>query len=222
MLFFHFNRLSMKLNKEIINSISEQFPDVWEKLIRKGSLKQLTKSDTPTAILLGGQPGAGKSFGIATIRQRFNDNIINGDEFRSYHPQYDELYRIHGKDASKYTGEFAGLMVGKIKDKAIEAGFNILIERTFRTAETPLKEVKNFKEQGYKTNVVIYTCPKEVAWQSTIHRAEEMEKASLQPRYVPREMFDNTIDNLANNVEKVFNSGLADKLEIFNRGKTII
>lgn len=215
----------MKSNEDILrvlakydleSDVSKKFTKVWRQL---SANQAITSQEKPVGFLLGGQPGAGKSFATLAIKERLNNNVlvINGDEFRSLHKHYDDFYQLYGKDASKYTGDFSGRMVKKVRDEAIKHRFNIVIEGTFRTTETPLKELINFKEQGYKSEVIVCTCPKELSWESTIKRAEELEKAGLQPRYVPKEHHDEVTQKLASNTETIFGSGLVSHLEIYSR-----
>lgn len=201
---------------DLESDINKAFPKVWKRVSGNSAL---SSQEQPIGVLLGGQPGAGKSYATMRIKERLNSNvlIINGDEFRSYHKHYEDFYQLYGKDASKYTGAFAGKMVEKVRDEAIKNKFNVVIEGTFRTVETPLKELNNFKERGYKAEVIICTCPKELSWESTIKRAEELDSAGLQPRYVPKEHHDIVTENLARNAATIFSSGLVSQLEIYSR-----
>ena len=200
--------------------VERNFPKIWANLLAENLV---TPQEYPVAILLGGQPGAGKSFGSLAMGKRldFNLLIINGDEFRPYHQYYHEIYQQYGKEASKYTGEFTGKMVQRIRDEAVAHRFNLLIEGTFRTADVPLKELANFKHYGYQTNVLICTCPKEQSWDSTLKRAKEQELQGMQPRYVPREHFDFVIANLANNAERVLQEAKPDGFEVYSRSQKL-
>ena len=59
-------------------------------------IKDCLISSNPVAILLGGQPAAGKS-NLAVIAEEEHQNdtflIINGDEYRIYHPEHDSLIK---------------------------------------------------------------------------------------------------------------------------------
>ena len=71
-----------------------------------------TTSSQPKAILLGGQSGAGKTT-IHRVKQReFQGNliIIDGDSYRSFHPNYLGLQEKYGKDSVDYTKVFACLL----------------------------------------------------------------------------------------------------------------
>ncbi|MDG6882858.1 zeta toxin family protein [Phocoenobacter uteri] len=157
--------------------------------------------------------------GQKEIKKRLHNNVlvINGDEFRAFHKYYDKIYQKYGESASEHTAKFAGEMVGKVRDKAIQERLNIVIEGTFRTVETPLKEIDNFKKNGYEPSIVVCTCPKSISWESTIKRAEAQIDANLQPRYVPKEHHDLVVDKLADNAQLIFDSGAVASFEIYSR-----
>ena len=56
--------------------------------------KKLVPNENPHAYLLAGQPGAGKTVLSSYFAKLYHGNIvlINGDEYRRYHPRYGELY----------------------------------------------------------------------------------------------------------------------------------
>ncbi|WP_235686195.1 zeta toxin family protein [Glaesserella parasuis] len=204
------------LNYDVDIDVDKKFPLVWDNLLAGN---YISSQEYPIATLLGGQPGSGKSYGSKLMLERLNNNVlvINGDEFRPYHQYFDEIYAKYGKDFSKYTGEFAGKMVEKIRDEAIKQRFNIVIEGTFRRAELPLKELINFERKGYKTGVIICTCSSKTSWHSTIERAEEQQAQGLNPRYVPKEHHDLVVSKLAENVSSVVEKGSLSFFEIYSR-----
>ncbi len=198
------------------DDVNAKFPAVWEDLTTQSNLSSV---EHPAAVLLGGQPGAGKSFGIETVKKQLNDNaiVINGDEFRPYKQGYEEIYQQHGKDASKYTGDFAGAMVQKVRDEAIKQKLNIIIEGTFRTTDIPLKEISNFKQHGYVVDVMVCTCPKDVSWNGTVERGDRDAKLGLIPRYTPKEHHDLVVQNLPKNADTVYQSGQVRHFEVYSR-----
>lgn len=120
--------------------VNETVDDVWNDLINKS--KELTKQDNPKAILVGGQPGAGKSTGLGFAKERLGSNaIINSDEFREFHPKYNSLYEQYGDNASEKTQEYIGKMTDKIKERAIDNQYNIVLEGTFKTVKYPLQDI---------------------------------------------------------------------------------
>ncbi|MWV63007.1 AAA family ATPase [Helicobacter saguini] len=196
------------LNSEIIEKI---WHDVY---------KNQTPQDNPQGFVLGGQPGAGKSSLIEKIKNQLQDNVIviNGDDYRRYHPQYAELQEKYGKDSVNKTADFAAKMTESILQKAINGRFNIVIEGTFRTSETPIKTLKLFKDNGYKTHILIQTCNKSISSTSCNERYEKMRNIMPnEARYTPKDKHDIVCENLAKNINEVYLSGFTDSLKIFIR-----
>lgn len=191
--------------------------EIWDILIAKH--KHLSPVKIPEGIITGGTPGAGKSVFVELAKTRLNNNllVIDGDQFRRYHPNFLKLQKLVGADIAFVTGPFYGKMVRNILTKAMEHKYNVIIESTFKSVDSPLDYLKALKAAGYTTTVNIIAVDKEIAWQSTIERKEEMIKAGEPARSVDRTYFDQTVANLAGNAEKVYKTGLVDKLEVRNR-----
>lgn len=190
---------------------------IWKHIL--SSNKNLTPVTNPEGIITGGTPGAGKSVFVKLANKRLNNNLmtIDGDQFRQYHPNFQQLQKLVGADIAFVTGPFYGKMVRNILAKATENKYNVIIESTFKSLDTPLDYLKTLKAAGYKTTVNVIAVDKELAWQSTIERQAEMLNMGLPARSVDRTYFDQTAANLAGNVESVYKTGLVDKLEVRNR-----
>ncbi|QNT58403.1 zeta toxin family protein [Neisseria musculi] len=169
--------------------------------------------------MLGGQPGAGKSNLVRKINAELGGNllVVNGDEFRRYHPDFDEIQAKYGKDAPKHTAAFSGAMTEKVIAKALSEGYNISVEGTFRTAEVPMGTLDQMRAHGYETAVYIQTAPAEVSWQSTIERYKYMEDLGETPRATPKEHHDLVVKLLPKNADTVFASGKADHFRVYSR-----
>jgi zeta toxin len=205
------NIMSISINQE-----NEAFNKIWAGLTSDKSIKQ---TETPKGYVLGGQPGAGKSNLITLIQKRNNYNIlvINGDEFRQYHPKFNEIQAEYGKDAPKHTAEFAGRMTGRVIEKALEQKLNIVVEGTFRTAETPLKTLSDMKENNYSTSVYIMTTSAQKSWNGTLERYDKMLAAGQAPRYTDKAHHDKVVAELPKNADIVFKSGKADDFKVYSR-----
>ena len=202
--------------------VEAKFPRVWESILKRD---KPIPQERPVATLVGGQPGAGKSYGIGKVQARMDSTavVINGDDYRSLRAGYDEICEKYGKEASKYTGDFSGAMVQRVRDEAVRQNYNIILEGTFRTAEIPLREMDNFRKHGYAVDVAICTCPKDVSWRSTIERgdletSENLKNNDNRPgRYTPKEHHDLVVENLAANADTIYQSGKFRTYEVYNR-----
>lgn len=190
----------------------------WEEVTHHGKIKPA--NNCPLGVVLGGQPGAGKSELIKQILVTFGDNfvVINGDEFRKMHPNFNELKIKYGKDYPKYTADFTGKMVEYLIKKAIANRYNIIVEGTFRTSETPIATLKSMKINGYKTKVYIQTCSKELSWRNCKERYESMYHViKEEARWTDKNHHDLVCQNLSKNIKVVCKSGLVDEISIFFR-----
>lgn len=68
--------------------------------------------------------------------------IINGDDFRFLHPDFNYIYQTYGDDFVTHTAKFSGETVERAIERAIVGKLNIVVEGTFRNAATPLQTLK--------------------------------------------------------------------------------
>ena len=173
----------------------------------------------PVTYVLGGQPGAGKTGLQNIMRKKCKGNlvILNGDEFRELHPDFKRLQKKYGKDSVDYTGKFSGQMTEALIAKLKEEKYNVLVEGTLRTAEVPLKTCREFKAAGYKVVLGVIAVKPQISYLSTILRYEKMIAAGKTPRATAKQNHDNTVKNIPDNLQQIFESKLFDNILIYNR-----
>lgn len=147
------------------NFTNSEFEKSLQKLYKELTYK-ISKSAEKKAFLLGGQPGAGKS-GMTTLLENENMIVINGDDFRKEHPHYKELEKIYGKESVEYTKGFAGKMTEALISKLSDEGYNLIIEGTLRTAETPLKTQQELANKGYQVEMAVIQVRPEFSYLGT-------------------------------------------------------
>lgn len=200
--------------------IDEKFEEIWKDLLLESDL--ITPQERPAGYVLGGQPGAGKSYFTKTLLDELWGNavVINADNYRKYHPDYIELQKDGHEVSVDATAAFAGNMAEKLLGRALDGKYNVIIEGTFRTSETPCKTLRKMKDSGYRTHIRVQTCPAELSWESCQERYRAM--LALNPdeaRVTKRESHDTVVKNLPENIGKVIESGLADDTVVATRNK---
>lgn len=198
------------------NYTDKEFEKEYKEILKY--YKSLSKpSDNPKVFLLGGQPGAGKT-GLENMINKHSEYIsISGDDFREYHPLFEELNEKYGKDSSKYTQQWAGEMTEKIIKELKDNKYNLIIEGTLRTAELPLKEATRFKEVGYEVELCVVAVKPEKSRLGTLERYETMLKRGKTPRMTPKEHHDLVVNNIPDNLDVLYKSGKFDNIRLFNR-----
>ena len=203
------------------NYTDEEFQKAFQQILAFYKSRYF-RQENPKVFLLGGQPGAGKS-GLENMINIKDEYVsISGDDYRKFHPLYDQLNKIYGKEASKYTQQWAGEMVEHLVKEAKREKWNIILEGTLRTSELPIKEAKGFKENGYSVELYIVAVKPEKSYLGTLQRYEEMISKGRVPRMTPKEHHDLVVNNIENNLEIIYNSKAFDNIKLFNRENTLL
>ncbi|GHV48372.1 hypothetical protein FACS189499_07650 [Clostridia bacterium] len=180
--------------------------------------KGMTAVSFPHAMILGGQPGSGKTtIQNAALAENPNMIVINADEFRRYHPNFAALNETFGVDSVLHTGAFSGAVAEKLIEKLSDEKYNLIIEGTLRTAETPLKTNELLKNKGYTTELSVMAVDRHVSWQGTLDRFEAMKATGDIPRATPKEHHDLVADILPKNLGAIFEANKFDKITLYNR-----
>ena len=203
------------------NYTNEELELVFQKIL-KMYMSSYSSSKNPKVFLLGGQPGAGKS-GLENMLNLKDEYIsISGDDYREYHPRFREINLEYGKEASKYTQQWAGQITEKLIEKLAKAKYNLIIEGTLRTAQLPLKEADRFRKLGYEVELHVLAVKPEKSYLGTLLRYEEMIKWGKIPRMTPKEHHDLVVKNIGDNLEVIYNSKAFDNIKLFDRENNLL
>lgn len=173
----------------------------------------------PTAFLLGGQAGAGKS-GLQQILSKkceHNVAIVNIDDFREYHPDFEYLQSKYNKDSVDYTGKFAGQMTGALCELLRKEKYNVIVEGTLRTTNVPRRSCEDFKKAGYQVVLAMIAVKPEISNISTILRYEQMLADGKVPRATDKEYHDSVVKAIPENLKVLFEEKQFDNIVIYNR-----
>lgn len=180
----------------------------------------------PRLILLGGQPGAGKTAVLiashAELEQTGSTIRIVGDDLRSYHPQFLAFQRQDPETASQFTQGDAGRWTEKLLAAAVARQVNIVFETTMRTPENVARVIGVAHEAGYDVEVRAVAVNPRLSWQGNHYRFEEMLRAGDAARVPPQHIHDAAVDGLRTSLEKLESERLVDRVQLLTRGGTIL
>ena len=213
----HKIQIHIQNNNDLLMT-EEEFSLAYQK-IKQDITNSKTPVSCPVAIVLGGQPGAGKSNIYQIARRRFADNIVelDCDAFRVYHPYYQQIKLIFGKEDGAKTNAFVFKVVDMLVDELSDLKYNLIIESSLKRPKTALNNGRILPPKGYDVELHVMATNKETSWQSTIKRYDEEIKRSGKPRAVPRDFHDAVISNICNSLYTVKQSGLMSNILIFDR-----
>ena len=115
-------------------------------------------SASPRLVLVGAQPGAGKSRAVARILSADPDTdfvYVTGDALRPFDPQYANLLRTDPLAMANATGPAVARWVRACIDHALTHRYSLVLEGTFRDLDVVAATLRRFAEAGYHSEAVV-------------------------------------------------------------------
>jgi len=200
-----------KINELLLSE--EEFNQVYQE-IKQMAIKNKMSVKFPIYITLGGQPGSGKSNIYNIAKKRFSNNIveIDCDAFRVFHPYYNQIKNVFGKEDACKTNPFVFKVVDLLIEELSEKKYNLIIESSLNSPYSALQNGKSLPPKGYKVELHIMATPKDISWQGTIDRYNKELKKGGSSRAVSKEFHDNVVKNIVHSLGVVKESGLMSNI----------
>ena len=115
-----------------------------EKVLPQSGLDRFTPQDHPKAVILAGQPGAGKGGLARAVRQEFNGDIfpVDPDEQRKFHPDAKRWQQESPYGWSQQTNSDAGAWAGELRSAGVERRVNLLVDTTLGDARSATRMIE--------------------------------------------------------------------------------
>ena len=169
-------------------------------------------------VSVGGQPGAGKGRVIeAAGRAHPGSVIVNGDDLRTFHPDYPRLMATDPLSMPEVTAPAAGSWVGMSNQWLRDNRISAVVETTLRQPAVLLREFKAFRDAGYGTELRVVAVPPEVSRLGTLTRYVEQVRDTGAGRAVTAEGHDIPTAAVLGTVETLVASGLVDRVVVQDR-----
>ncbi|MBF8184531.1 zeta toxin family protein [Nonomuraea sp. K274] len=132
----------------------EEHRRIFHERIVPSMLSGATRSIEPTMIVVGGQPGAGKSTTIARLHDDLQDRggavRIIVDDYKAFHPGYDQLLAWDDIAANALIQPIAKKWQSMAFDYVIERHYNVIVEATLGNPEDAREFIQHFTGHGYR------------------------------------------------------------------------
>ena len=178
------------------------------------------KTEKPSGILLGGQPAAGKTALIRQIRRQYNDRkfvVINGDEYRQYHPRFREINDQYGQNAPKYTQPFSNALVEFVKAECLRLRFNFIIEGTMRSYSVIERTANEVKQAGFRCEAHALAVSRQDSLLGVFQRFEGDKQRTGVGRFSPIEVHDEVYRQIPLNLANALQQHLFDRIAVYAR-----
>ena len=179
--------------------------------------------EKPVAIVLGGQPGAGKSGLYDIARERFSGNIVelDCDKFRKFHPQADQL-ALDPATYGEKTNAFVFEVVDRLVEELSDQGFHMIMESSMKSSHTAFQNHELLAPKGYAIEACIMATSKEVSWKGVVDRYNEQLANGELARMVPQEFHDMVVAQLPGAADEIYRSGKMSNIRVYNRDREVL
>ncbi len=179
----------------------------------------LTPAENPVAVIIGAQPGAGKSE-LETIAQKElgrNVMVCNLDALRDFHPDAETIKRKHEAYYPDITGDYAWKWRAGLMDYCVENRLNFIMEVTFADGPYINSVISGLRENDYQVNLKLLAVHPQLSLLGIQDRYEQQKLENESGRMVIKEAHDDRYSKLIPSLITVQAESLYSKLEIYGR-----
>ena len=190
----------------------------------ESEVSSLTPQESPILVILGGQPGSGKSNVIELITKRFKYNIIalNGDEFKSLYPNYKTINNQNPIKTAEIVQPYSNYLVNTIKQELANKKYNMIIEGTMRTVDVPMSTINEFINKGYKVEAYIVVANYYASRTGCLKRVEIDYISKGIGRAVDSKNHDIAYNNIPHTLSELLKSKKLDNMTAVSRGGIVL
>jgi len=172
------------------------------------------------AVVVGGQPGAGKTNCITNTKRALRQNcvIIDNDAFRNYHPLVTDIKKWHPSLFTDCTDQLSFKATPRMIDIMSDAGYNLVIHQTLKSNLIADDAITKLRNKGYVVIVRALAVSDLESKMSMIERSQALIEELGYCRWVPKQNHDVAYAGLPKTVEYMQQSGKYDMIEILKRG----
>lgn len=189
-----------------------------EKILPASGLQEASTQPHPKAVILAGQPGAGKGGLTRSANLEFRGDVVTVDPdlLRDVHPNVGLFRREHPYTWSDDTHPDASRWARQLREMAIDSRKNLIIDTTLGDARSAAKLIDDLKTHGYDVEVRAMATHRLESELGVDKRFGESLDQRGFGRYVPQSVREHIYDNLPGNLDHV-RSETGVTVRIFNR-----
>lgn len=177
-------------------------------------------AETPVLVLVGGQPGAGKSVAIGRLADRYPERdivSIVGDDFRRFHPDYPRVLAADPVAMPRITAEAAGAWTRMAVSEGVRRSVNMLVEGTWRDSAVPLATARQASLAGYFVHAGVIAVPRIMSLVATLTRFYDALEAGVVARWTPFDVHESAVAGLPATVRALAGASAVDRFTVCDR-----
>lgn len=183
----------------------------------------LGSQGAPVLVIVGGQPGAGKTRSLAqAVGGHPGIVAVVGDKLRRFHPQYRQVMATDPLAMPAVTAQAANAWVHMSLDYLREAGRSVLLETTLRQPDAVEASLREFRAAGYATELRVLAVPEELSRMGTVTRYVAQVSADGAGRWAPSRFHDAAYTAAPVSLSRACEAGLVDRVLVIDRSANVL
>ena len=189
-----------------------------EEVIPESDLPKASSRTHPKAIILAGQPGAGKGGLARAARDEFSKDVvtIDPDDLRDYHPRIGEFQSTNPYTWSGRTQADAGQWADELREAAVAGRKNFIFDTTLSNGQWTADLIKDLQAKGYEVEVRVVAAHKLESELGVDKRFAENLERKGHGRHVPADARDAIYDKVPASLDTI-HAQTDVPIRIFNR-----
>jgi hypothetical protein len=176
-------------------------------------------ADNPKLIIVGGQPGAGKSdlqkFGELELAS--NVVVLSTDVLRSYHPHEREIKKNYPDYYHILTVDLARVLLINLENYALANKLNVILESTLGNSEVMLQKINKYRKQDYQIDLKVIAVNELISYLGAEDRYENMILAEKSGRMVSKQNHDQNYKDIPTTLQMLQDQDLLDNVAVYHR-----
>jgi hypothetical protein len=177
----------------------------------------------PTAMILLGQPGAGKTRVSEMIARRLNERggfaEIDTDLYKPFHRDYDELMARDDRLMTLYIGPAGREWMRQAQDYVREHRINAMVHDIANDPATSAATVRSYRAAGFRVEVAALGVSRAMSDQGILNRYYKQVKESGQGRLTVPEKAAAAYTGIPQLASLIESEGLAHHVTVYRRGE---
>jgi len=170
-----------------------ELEEIWQRRVQGRLFLDAEPSASPRLVLLGGQPGAGKTVAGAVAAGDEDLRAIIGDDFRRYHPQYLEVLERDPLRMPDVTAAAARWWTNRSIEHAFTEQISVLVEGTWREPAVPERTTAAAAAAGFDVEAIALGVPPALSRLSTLERYYRDAAAGQPARWTPSQAHEQAV-----------------------------
>ncbi len=175
--------------------------------------------ENPTAFVIAGQPGAGKTGIMKESCKQFGGNFIvyDIDEFREFHPKIEEIKSKYPDFYVDLTSKFASDVSHVINPIMFEGKYNMGLHKTFGNELLIDDTLLPLRKLNYNVVLRVMATSDLESKMSALERSQKLRITDKISRWVYKPYMDKVMTGLVNMCQKAENEKLVDVIQVVRK-----